>query len=318
MSRSLLACVVVCVCAGRVLDAAANPDEAARYFADAQDDFAAGRYDASCKKLEISVRMRMQIRPLGLLAACYEKLGRLATAWRMFKDVRVRAEAMNDPDIANAAAGHVDDLEPRLARLIIKVPSELQVAGCVIALDGKELTQSELDKPLEIDAGVHVLAVSTRDGKNSQEITIRDGEIKSAPFPKLELTNAEATQPAPPPATLTKSKRKIAGVATLGTGVVVLGVGAFLGLSARSRWGDAKAAGCTESGRCPTQAGVDLVNAANGKATASTILIAAGTVVAATGAILWLTAPKQRAERSVSVTPLVADTSAGLVVRGWF
>jgi hypothetical protein len=190
----------------------------------------------------------------------------------------------------------------------------------VVTLDGTELTQSEFGKPLEleIDAGVHVLAVSTGDGKNSQEITIRDGEIKSAPFPKLELTKAEPTRSMPPPERQPKSKRKLAGVAMFGTGVIVLGVGAFLGVSARSQWSDAKAVGCTEGGRCPTQAGVDLVDAASAKATASTILVATGTVVAATGVILWLTAPKQRNERSVSVTPLVGNTSTGLVVRGWF
>ncbi|MBS1122316.1 MAG: hypothetical protein H6Q90_4544 [Deltaproteobacteria bacterium] len=325
MARFILVAVALLIGA-RTVSAETDDEAAAREFSAAQDDFAASRYDAACTKLETSVRLRMQVRPLGLLAACYEKQGRLATAWRTFKDVRRRADGLGDPDLAAAAAEHVARLEPKLARLTLQVPD--RVDGLVIKLDGSAVASSELDKPFELDAGVHVLVVSATNGQASkQDIPIRDGELKHVTVPKLAPTPASEPVPSKPPTetpTPTPSprpgehgRRKLVGLATLGAGVLVLGVGGYFGLSARSTWNDARDAGCADTGRCPTQAGVDLVDDAHGKGRLSTLFIVAGAVVAATGVVLWVTAPR-RAERRTSVAPVVGQRTAGLVLRGAF
>jgi hypothetical protein len=86
-----------------------------------------------------------------------------------------------------------------------------------------------------------------------------------------------------------KTRRTI-GVVAMGAGGAALVAGTAFGLVAMSRWSDAKKT-CTDVA-CD-QAGHDLGVSARGAANLSTVFVAAGVAVAATGAVLYFTAPKR-------------------------
>jgi len=305
--------IIAMICVAGIARADVDGDTAKRLFEEAVDDFSNNRIDAACPKLEASIRLRPEIKPLGLLAACYEKQGKLATAWRTFKDVRKKAEAANDNDTAVAAAGHVARLDPKVARVTIAAADK---AGLTVTLDGKPF--AELDKPYELDAGAHKISASAN-GKNfDKDLTVKDGDNERVDIPKLGDGGGAVVgpvKPDPKPTTPgeSKSNRKLIGIGVLGGGVVLTAVGGFFGIQANGRWGKAKDAGCNDDGDCPTPAGLKLIDEANSKAKLSTIFVGVGLVAVAGGVVLYLTAPK-KSEKSLALT----TTGRDLVLLGRF
>jgi tetratricopeptide (TPR) repeat protein len=129
--------------------------------------------------------------------------------------------------------------------------------------------------------------------------------IKPPPPPESPAT--------PPPP---RSKRRILALGVAGAGVVATAIGSVYGLSARSKWNDAKDLGCADDGTCPTQQGVDLATDAGHRGTLGTVLFVAGVGLTGAGVVLYLTAP--RPERATTVAPLVGPRTGGLIVRGSF
>lgn len=303
--------IIAMICVAGTARADVDGDTAKRLFEEAVDDFSNNRIDAACPKLEASIRLRAEIRPLGMLAACYEKQGKLATAWRTFKDVRKKAEAAGDNDTAVAAAGHVTRLDVKLARVTIAAADK---GGVTVTVDGKP---AELDKPYELDAGNHKVSATAGGKTFDKELAIKDGENERIDIPKLVEGGAvvapKVVDPTPATPGEPKSNRKMIGIAVLGGGVAITAVGGFFGIQANGRWGKAQDAGCNDDGDCPTQAGLKLIDEANSKAKLSTIFVGVGLVAVAGGVVLYLTAPK-KSEKNVALTV----GGRGLVLLGRF
>ncbi len=299
---------------GGIARADVDGDTAKRLFEEAVDDFSNNRIDAACPKLEASIRLRAEIKPLGMLAACYEKQGKLATAWRTFKDVRKKAEAANDNDTAVAAAGHAARLDPRIARITVAAADK---TGLAVLLAGKPFT--DLDKPYEVDAGTYKVT-ATAGGKNFEKsVTVKDGDNERVDIPKLVEGGAVVGPVKPDPKPVTpgepKSNRKLIGIAVLGGGVAIAAVGGFFGLQANGRWSKAQDDhGCNDDGDCADMAGLKLIDEANSKGKLSTIFVGVGLAAVAGGVVLYLTAPKKPEQRSVAVTV----GGRGLILLGRF
>jgi hypothetical protein len=121
------------------------------------------------------------------------------------------------------------------------------------------------------------------------------------------------TRPAPPPVDAPRGRSsplRWVGLGAAGAGVIALGVGTVFGLSAKSTWDDAKAAGCDDDGVCPNRASADLVDDARSKATLSTITVVTGVGLVAGGVLLYLFAPRERA----AVAPVVGVLPGGAAI----
>ena len=95
--------------------------------------------------------------------------------------------------------------------------------------------------------------------------------------------------------------RRVFGLTLGGAGVAALITGVGFGVVARSSWNSAFAEGlCDRETNLCTQAGQDRTDTARDRALVANIVGGAGIALIATGAVLYVTAPK-RAE--VSVTP---------------
>src|SRR5262245_41400370 len=80
--------------------------------------YEAGKFAEACPKYEASLRLdAASLDTRGRLAFCYEKVGRLASAWTAWREVKARAGRILGRERAvEIAATHIAELEPKLAR----------------------------------------------------------------------------------------------------------------------------------------------------------------------------------------------------------
>jgi hypothetical protein len=103
----------------------------------------------------------------------------------------------------------------------------------------------------------------------------------------------------------------------MGAGAVGLGVGAAFGLAASSTYDGAfEGGGCDRATRTCDAAGQSTVDDARSKATLSTVLFAAGGVLAASGVVLFLTAPSAKPTGGIRVLPTGYAGGGGLTIAG--
>jgi len=262
----------------------------------------AKRYGEACPKLLASHRLAPAPGTLLNLADCYERDGKLASAWARFREAISLAQKVGRPDREKSARQGADRLEPRLIKLTILAKEP----GVEVKLDGTALDAAALGTPVPVDAGKHTIDASARGKKTfstavdvsertkapSVEIPPLDAEDPTAPAAKKPATPPTVTEP---PAEEPKSRgglQRVLGITAMGIGVVGLGIGTFYGIRAIQKSSEAKDAGCNDDNECQSADGQLAAETAQNAGTFSTIMLLAGGVFAAGGVVLYLTAPK--------------------------
>lgn len=300
-SRSLaVVAAVVATLAAEPIARAGDPEGAA---APAESLFQEGRrlmdqkkYAEACPRFLASYKLAPAVGTLLNLADCYEREGKLASAWARFHEAIGLAQRLGRPDREKTARDRADRLEPRLARLTVLAHD----ANVKVTLDGNELDAAVLGTPVPVDPGQHTVEATAK-GRRAFTTTVEVADRKktaTVEIPALEPEpEAEPTKPTEPakPATATTEPRRdggstqrTLGIVAMGAGAVGIGVGAFFGLRTSSKWSDAQVH-CTD-GECDA-AGVELATDAKNAGTISTIAFVAGGVFVLGGAALFFTAP---------------------------
>jgi hypothetical protein len=294
---------------------AQNKAVADALFTEGKRLLAAGEKAKACGKFEASLKELDQLGVRLNLADCYDQLGRLTAAYGEFRKAAVTAEKSGDSR-AQFARERFAAVEKRLPQLTIKLAGE--TPGLAITRDGEPVGEALLDTPLPADPGPHTIAATAPGYKPwSSKVELEEKTASVVEVPVLEkdvvVKGPDEDEPeAPVDEGRGGRGRRLLGLGVGGAGLLSLGVGLVFGMGASGNWSDAQDAGCTDDGSCPTQAGVDLVNDAQGKATLSTVFVAVGIVAIGTGVVLYLTAPKDGAQ--VAIVP----AGAGLSVIGRF
>lgn len=324
--RATLALVLVML-AG---PAAAQPDDVAQKKAAAEAAFRQGKElinsdtERACASFKQSMELDPQFGTQYNLALCYDKLGRLASAWGELTEL-----AAKDPNAARRAdaAKRAKALEPRLVRLLIVVKAS--VPGLEIMRDDSDVT-AFMGVSTPVDPGMSKLTATAPGYKpwatdvtvtgEGTTITVEVPPLEKAPEPPPDLGKKDVFRapPPPPPPSNPGRGRRIAGLALGGLGVVGLGAGVVFGLGARSSFADAQDECGGDVGDCRGDPSVaaDDVDSARSKAMISTIGVGVGAAALVGGAVLYLTAPK--GESTPTVTPAFSDRTAGVVVSGRF
>jgi hypothetical protein len=182
----------------------------------------AGDHDKACKKFAESNRLDPAPGTVFNLADCSEKLGRVATAWTLFREVAQKLPASDERTrIATARAAA---LEPRLPKLTIRVAPGTP-ADARVFRDGIELKAGALDTALPIDPGSHVLAIEANGHARAERpISIVEGDMREE---TLELGPAAAGGDA---GATSGSTGRTVGWVLGGVGIVGIGVGVVTGL----------------------------------------------------------------------------------------
>lgn len=310
--RAIAICAIVAAASTAWADE--NKAKAIALFDEGQKEMKAGRYEQACKAFEASNRILPDSGTRGSLARCYMQLGRIASAWTLWRELTDTAPTAEHR--ADAAA-QAKKLEPRLAKYTVKIAAP--VAGLTLSLDGKPVDAS-IEMATPIDPGTYAVEAAAPDHVAWRgEVTATEGKTIAIEVPPLAA--APATSKPPPVVDEKRGRgRRIAGVAIGGAGLGAGVVAGVFGVIARSRNEDAKTICGGDIDLCNplrTAEAKEQVDKARSAATISTITAIAGGVALTTGIVLYLTAPKSE-RRGVAVRPTFSSSSAGIAISGWY
>ncbi|MGN6105783.1 MAG: hypothetical protein ACTHU0_11805 [Kofleriaceae bacterium] len=280
----------------------------------------AGNHAKACELLAASNALVPDSGTRGSLARCYTQLGRIASAWLLWREL---ADTAPSPALRADAAAQARKLEPRLARYVVKTAAPIE--GLALTLDGKPIRAS-LDVEVPIDPGSYRISAAAP-GRRSHEqpLVAAEGQTTVIEIPALEPTHEPVLEPAPaPPAAPAPASpgrgRKIAAIAIGGLGVASLVAGSVFGAQASSRYDDAIALCGGAIDRCAVDqlaAAQARVDDARSSAALSTAGFVVGGAAVVTGIVLFVTAPSGE-HRAVAVAPSVSAGHAGLTISGAF
>jgi serine/threonine-protein kinase len=271
-----------------------------------------GKFVEACPKLARSNELSPNGGTLFALAECYERSGRIASAWVTYKEAAIRAAAAKRVDAEKRATDSAERLAPNVSRLQIYVSPAAGVEGLAIELDGRPVARAEWGIATPIDPGPHKLRISAP-GRltTTRDIAFdRVAAQKRIAIPELDLAPAEsAAAPASPNEGAPRGgTQRVLGIAIAGVGLAGIAVGAVFGLQASSKNDDA-AAHC-RGNLCDAE-GIRLDGQGRDDATISTIAFIAGGALAAGGLVVLLTAPSGR-EKPASTASLGVRVGGGV------
>lgn len=256
-------------------------------------------YVAACPKLAESYRLDPATGSLLALALCYERAGKLASAWVAYTDAAARAKREGQTDRERGAEARARELEPKLAKLIVEVEAP-DTPGIEVIRDGVHLGAAALGSAIPVDPGEHVVEARAPGREPFREVVEATGsEELTVVVPQLALVTEDASEAPPEPAAAVVAEPGLAddtathdssqgstlttaGIAAMAVGAVGLAIGSYYGLRALSL---KKEADCPTS--CEGEA-YDKQQQAYDAGNVSTVAFVAGGVLAATGATLYV------------------------------
>jgi hypothetical protein len=341
LGAALALCATSAVAQGELRDPAA----AQALFDEARALVRAQRFSEACPKLAESQRLDPGIGTQFHLADCYERQGKLASAWANFLEVVSQARASGQSEREKLATRRAAKLEPRLSKLRIVVPALNQIAGLNIQRDGIPVGAAQWDTSLPVDPGEYeIIAAAPERRSFVKKVRVEAGTVATLEIPELEATapSAPALAPVRPakPATrraaphATRSVRKPASddrgtgetssgsngwVIALGTtGLVGVGAGTALGLMARSKYEESKDHCASSNENLCSAKGVDRRDDAFVLGNASTVGFIIGGVALAGAGVLWLTSGSAKPSQARVRDVRVGVTRGAVILRGQF
>ncbi len=321
---------VVTALAGFTASPLARADDSAAaqsLFDQAKKEMAAHDYADACPKLEESLRLQEAIGTMLNLADCYERAGKLASAWSKYLEVSSKARAAGQTARARIGRERAAALAPKLSSLIVDVPGATHPDGLEVRRDGTVVGSAEWCVAIPADAGTHTIEASAPGRKPwSQTVVVADGattarvtvaDLTPLPVKQEELPTASApvepSSPLPvdvPSESAHASGLKVAAVVVGGLGVVGVGLGTAFGLISRGDHDDAANA-CPPPGPCANASGADLWRNAYHFGNASTVAFVIGGVGLAAGTVMWVVAVKTTKHKDASAELVVGPGSVG-------
>lgn len=332
----VLAASLALVAAGRPALAQSTSEKAAQQaFDEGMKLLDQGKTADACPKLEESQRLDPAMGTQFRLAECWEKLGRTASAWALFRQVVSEAQAAGRDDRATVSVARAAALEPRLTRISILVAPSARVPGLIVRRDGAVVEEALWGRGVAVDPGEHLISASAP-GKKSWEAQqqARSGLVEVT-IPLLAVGAGAPEEKSPPaverPEQPSEPQRSLAPGLVLG-GAALAGIGAGIALVVAANGKKADAAML----RAQIQSGApsDCVGASAACTTLADTASSAGTLsnaalwtllgsgLAAAGAVtyfVWPTAkPTSPSATVVHVLPSAGAGGLGLSATGTF
>ena len=309
-----LLCCLICVTAneghaqsatGNIAGCTPNPRDAAaaaQLFREGYTLRQEGKDDAACKKFEESARLDPMAGTLMNLAECRANQGKIATASGWYHKAITLADNQGDKILLEKAREHARELDTELSYLKIQIENPLP--GLEIRRDDVVIGPAQLNEPLPIDPGEHVITASAP-GHKSVTLTVRVGEVgdyKTVMVPNMEvLPPPNIASPTLPPAQPVVVRRAnanpwpwvLGGVGA--AAIVVGGVSGILALHDKSRVEN----GCKSGKGCQDPQAYALQSQRDTEWTLARVSFPIGVVAVGT-AVTWLTLEKSSREQPKS------------------
>jgi hypothetical protein len=228
-------------------------------------------------------------------------------------------------DIRKECLRRVDEVNAAIPTLVfdVKDGSGADLSAVKVTVDGEVLAERIEGTPLSVDPGEHSFVFETPGQPTvTRRLVIRESEkdrrepitfgSSGAPAspaqpaspaiapPPAVTTEPLATAPPPAPAPRGMGTRRVVALAVGGLGVVGLGVGTALGLSAKSSNDDANSI-CPNT-MCASQDAVDKSKSAAQKGNIATAAFIVGGLGIGAGVVLWLTGAPAPAQVGIGPT----------------
>lgn len=242
------------------------------------------RFEAVAK-----VRMTPQVR--FHLALCKENLGMLIEALHDFELAESDARAEKVADVMKEAPEHAAAIKPKIPKLTIKIPSDLD--GISMTLDGNAIDPKGSEETL-VNPGTHKIeATAEKRAAFTKEITLAEGESKAitVKMPLLEGDEKEKPPPKEEPVKpdAPKSNTPVAAIVVGGIGVAALAGAGFFALQRSSIANDLSTA-CADPKACPADQ-QDAVDKGRTYTTLTNVFLVIGAIGVGTSIVLFATAP---------------------------
>jgi serine/threonine-protein kinase len=300
-----------------------------------------GQFESACRRFEQSQEIDPGVGTLLYLGDCYERSGRLASAWAIYREASSAAAAAGQGERTRIADERARRLAPSLSKLVLLVPQGNRVPGFELLLDNRVLSTGLFGVPFPVDAGQHeisarapgratwsnVIEIKPNADYRNLQIPVLVGNNGAAPgavatpydTPAQSAAAGGAAAPAAPVAGSAAAELSLGTPAASpgapgpdrtvsyivgGAGLVAIGVGVAFGLRASDKDDESKA-GCPSG--CITQEAADLNQQARTAATIANVSYVVGALALGTATYLFFTAG------SGSETAARPATSSGFV-----
>jgi hypothetical protein len=330
-ASSRRACVVAVACAAVTMASpaarAADPVAAEALFREGRALLDAGNDAAACEKLAASQRLDPAAGTALALGMCHERRGMLASGWANYVEAEALGRQTSRASLAAAAHAKVVALEPRLARVTVRVSSDAAIDGLSVTRDGVPVARAAWGASVPVDAGEHVIEASAPGHVARRSIVHVGDEARSyyVDVSPLEPVVAAARPADVAPLSFSRPlpEERSSGTLQRGSGLVLvtaglagIGVGTYFGLRAVERGDEARR--LCPSSPCSDARGVALNDEAKSAAVTSTVGILGGAAAFLGGALLFFTAPsapgvaaKASDRASVRLAPSAPGASLG-------
>jgi serine/threonine-protein kinase len=276
-----------------------------------------GQFAEGCAQLEQSLGLDRAVGAMMYLAECYERLGRVASAWLMFREAASQARAEGQMERSQTSEQRAAQLEPKLPRLVVRVSAPNSVSGLTIELNGEKVPDTAWGVPLPVDPGdnqvdahapgYRAFSVKQQLAANGETVVVQVPALAVAPntpaAPAAAISSPLDPPPSAAPATQPRalplqddesssaSWQKPVAIGAAGAGLVALGIGTYFGVHAISLNDAAEKLCPNPDNHCDDSRGLAYSSDANQAANLANVFLIGGGVLAATGIVLWLTAP---------------------------
>ena len=280
-------------------------------------------YDAACQSFKASNEAVARVGTLLNLADCYEKGGKLASAWGAYFDAIALGRRQNKPEYEEFAQKNRDRLDPLLSKMTIVVPPEVKVDGMKVTRDGQVVEPVALGVAIAIDPGKHVIeATAPRKLAFHTEVTVDDAhknvEVKVEKLAEAPMQWARGNQPqivekvVEVPSAITPIR--IGGIVLGSLGIASVIVGSALGLVANDKYQGALKNNCGGDPNACTPVGVTNGAAAHDMANVATGLFVGGLIAVAGGVTLFIVGapsrPSSSGQGALRIVPLPGGAGA--------
>jgi hypothetical protein len=257
-----------------------------------------GDYASACPRFEASYKLDAALGTLLNIATCYEKYGRLASAWGRYREVVAVAIKVGDEARIKIARERADALEPKLPRLTIRATT--LITGMVVTRDDLPVDPAVLGVGIYVDAGEHTITATATGRKLfTSRVEISETGTKVVTIPTLEI---DPSYKGPLPAATTirveqdridpGRSRRILGLALGGVGIATVVTGISFGVTAGNTWDAAFDDGlCDRTTLQCTPKGQERTSSARRQALISNLTTIGGVALLAGGVLLYLSAP---------------------------
>lgn len=287
--------------------------------------FNQGRFEEACPRFEASLAVIAGIGTRGKLAECWARIGRIASAHRLYLEVARLARQDGDRERAQVARERARRLEPQLSYITIVPGPSAAVVGFTVTRNGLAVEPRRFNRKIPVDPGGYLISATATGHEGWQtRLEVGKAEKKTIIVPALVAIPISGGE--------VSSRRggsrlgRVAGLALVGVGTAsLLGGTTFFALRARDDWNEARdSTDCDDSGdrlRCdPDTPGDQLADDAASNAQWANITAGVGLLALSTGVYLFLrSGPDDQARpessvRSLRITPTVSPSSAGVVL----